>query len=180
MRSVHMGKHLPAFFLPGFLLGILYVNFAAKKYMAEPGVFSEYFLEQFRSVQIDVREYLWYLLRLRALPFLVLAGLSLTKMRRMSAALFLFLAGGLGGILVSSSVMSMGIRGSLLCMVCLLPQFLFYVPGYAVILKYCFVQPQGEWNRQKTVFVFLCMAVGIILELYVNPVFVKLSLSVLQ
>ena len=29
--------------MPGFLLGIVYVNFVARKYMAEPGIFSDFF-----------------------------------------------------------------------------------------------------------------------------------------
>ena len=180
MRIFHTRKQLLAFFMPGFLLGILYVNFAAKNYMAEPGIFSDYFLNQFRTVQVDVREYLWYLLRLRALPFLVLGGLSFTKARRAAAALFLVWAGASGGILISVAVLNMGIKGSLLCMAGLFPQFLLYIPAYLVLLWYCFAPSQGSWNRQKTLFVLLCMAVGIILELYVNPVLVKAFLSTLQ
>lgn len=179
MRIFHTRKQLLAFFMPGFLLGILYVNFAAKKYMAEPGIFSEYFLNQFQAVQIDTREYLWYLLRLRALPFLVLGGLAFTRLRRLSAAVFLIWAGASGGILISTAVLNMGIRGSLLCVTGLLPQFLFYIPAYLVLFWYCFSSPQGKWNRQKTVFIVLCMITGIILELYVNPILVKAFLSTL-
>ena len=68
--------------MPGFLLGIVYVNFIARKYMAEPGIFSDFFLNQFQSVSIDVKEYIWYLLRLRAVPILALAGLLLYKSRK--------------------------------------------------------------------------------------------------
>lgn len=39
--------------------------------------------------------------------------------------------------------------------------------------------PQSGWNRQKTIFTSLMMAVGIMLELYVNPVLVKAFLSVM-
>ena len=43
----------------------------------------------------------------------------------------------------------------------------------------CYTVPQTHWNRQKTVFVSLTMAVGLILEMYVNPILVKAFLSVL-
>ena len=56
MRLFHSRKQFLAFFMPGFLLGIIYVNFIARKYMAEPGIFSEFFLNQFVNVQIDVSE----------------------------------------------------------------------------------------------------------------------------
>ncbi len=180
MRVFHTRKQLLVFFMPGFLLGILYVNFIAKNYMAEPGIFSDYFLNQFRTVQIDVREYLWYLLRLRALPLLVLAGLSFTRLRRAAAALFLAWTGMSWGILISAAVLNMGIRGCLLCLTGLVPQFFFYIPAYLVLLWNCYAAAQSSWNRQKIVFVLLCMSVGIILELYVNPILVKAFLSVLQ
>lgn len=47
MKILHSKKQLLALFMPGFLLGVLYVNLLAKKYVAEPGIFSEYFLDQF-------------------------------------------------------------------------------------------------------------------------------------
>ena len=33
--------------MPGFLLGVIYVNFIARRYVADPGIFSDYFLNQF-------------------------------------------------------------------------------------------------------------------------------------
>lgn len=179
MKIFRTRKQFLVFFMPGFLLGIIYVNFIARKYMAEPGIFSDYFLNQFQSSSIDAREYIWYLLRLRAVPFLVLAGLSFTKARKISAVLFLVWTGISGGILISAAVLNMGIKGSLLCIVGLFPQFLLYIPAYVVLLWHCYTAPQTHWNRQKTLFVSLAMAVGIILEMYVNPVLVKAFLSVL-
>lgn len=179
MKIFRTRKQFLVFFMPGFLLGIIYVNFIAGKYMAEPGIFSEYFLNQFQTVSVNVREYIWYLLRFRAVPFLVLAALSFTKAGKASAALFLVWTGISGGVLISAAVLNMGIKGSLLCIVGLFPQFLMYIPAYMVLLWHCCTVPQSQWNRQKTLFVSLTMAVGIILELYVNPVIVKAFLSVL-
>ena len=104
MKIFHTRKQFLAFFMPGFLLGVIYVNFIARRYVADPGIFSDYFLNQFLDVQIDVREYLWYLLRLRAVPFLALTALSFTKVRRASVVLFLVWAGTSGGILGPVSV----------------------------------------------------------------------------
>ena len=89
MKVFHVKKQLAALFMPGFLIGIIYVNFLAKKYVAAPDLFSEYFLDQFRGVQIDEKEYLWYLLRIRCVPFFMLSGLALTKLKKVSAGLFL-------------------------------------------------------------------------------------------
>ncbi len=179
MKIFRSKKQFLIFFMPGFLLGIVYVNFVARKYMAEPGIFSDFFLNQFQSVSIDVKEYVWYLLRLRAAPFLALAGLSFTKAGKISAVLFLVWTGISAGILVSAAVLNMGIKGSILCLAGLFPQFLFYIPAYAILLWYCYTVPQTHWNRQKTIFVSLAMSVGIILELYVNPMIIKAFLSLL-
>ena len=179
MKIFHTRKQFLAFFMPGFLLGVIYVNFIAKKYVADPGIFSDYFLNQFLDVQIDAREYLWYLLRLRAIPFLALAALSFTKVRRMSVILFLVWTGASGGILLSSAAADLGIKGCLLCVTALFPQFLFYIPACVVLLWFCYTAPQSRWNRQKTIFVILTMALGLITELYVNPIVVKAFLATL-
>ena len=179
MKIFRTRKQLLVFFMPGFLLGIIYVNFIAKKYMAEPGIFSDYFLEQFRSASVEAREYIWYLLKIRAVPFLTLIGLSFTKARKVSSVLFLLWTGIAFGILISAAVLNMGIKGSLLCVAGLFPQFLFYIPAYLVLLWHCYMVPQNSWNRQKTIFTSLMMTVGIMMELYVNPILVKAFLSVM-
>lgn len=172
-------KQFFLFFMPGFILGILYVNFLASRYMAVPGLFNESFLLQFASLQIDPKDYIWYLLRLRAVPFLVLSGLAFTKFRRISAVLFLFWAGISGGVLISAAVLEMGLKGSVFCIAALCPQFLFYIPALYVLLRYCFCYEESIWNRQKTIFVILSVLAGIILELYVNPVLLKAVISIL-
>lgn len=179
MKILHSKRQLLALFMPGFLLGVLYVNLLAKKYVAEPGIFSEYFLDQFQTVKIEPGEYLWYLLRLRILPFLAVLALSMTKMRRVTAALFLLWTGMSAGILISTAVLSMGIRGSFLCLAGVFPQFIFYIPAYLILLWYCWAYPKSPWNRQKTVFVLTALAVGILLEIYVNPSVVRAFLSTL-
>lgn len=179
MKTVHTRKQLLAFFMPGFLAGIIYVNLIAKKYMAEPGIFSGYFLEEFKNTKIVAEEYLWYLLRFRALPLLVLAGLSFTKARKPAAMLFLLWTGFSGGLLISAAVLSMGIKGSIFCLAGLFPQFILYIPAFLILLWYCIAAPADQWNRQKTIFIFLAMSLGIILEIYVNPVVIRLFLSTL-
>ena len=179
MKIFHTRKQLLAFFMPGFLIGIIYVNFFAVKYMGDPGIFSTYFLEQYQSVDIVAGEYLWYLIRVRVIPFLVLSGLALTKARKAAAVLFLVWTGISGGILISLAVIDMGIKGSILCITGMLPQFIFYIPAYLVLLWYAYIYPGSQWNRQKTIFISFMMAVGLILEIYVNPLLVRAFISTL-
>ena len=174
MRIFHSGKgQMLAFFVPGFLLGIIFVNLIVKKYMTETGIFSDLFLSQFTSVQIDIRSYLPYLLRLRIVPLILLAAASLTRLRKAAAMLFLVWTGFTGGVAVSSAADGLGLKGSLLCAVSLLPQFLFYIPAFVILLWYCLSAPRTQWNRQKTMFVLAAVGAGILLELYINPGLVR-------
>lgn len=168
-----------AFFMPGFLLGIIYVNLIAKQYLAQPGIFSDYFLKQYAVADVIAREYILYLVRVRILPFLVIFGLSFTKLRKFSAFAFLLWTGFSGGMLLSMAVLGMGIKGSILCIVGILPHFLLYVPAYIVVLWYCWGYPVNRWNQQKTVFVVLTMVMGILLEAYVSPMLMKGFLGIL-
>lgn len=179
MRIFHTRKQLIAFFMPGFLFGIVYVNFIAVRYMAEPGLFSTYFLEQYQSVDIIAGEYLWYLIRTRIFPLIILAGFSVTRLRKAASVLFLIWTGMSGGILISLAAADLGIKGSILCITGLLPQFLFYIPAYLILLWYAYAYPASRWNRQKTIFISFMMAAGLVLEVYVNPVLVRIFLSVL-
>ena len=52
MKKFHTGKRILTLFMPGFLFGIIYTNFIARQYVAEPEVFSDYFLQQFLQTRI--------------------------------------------------------------------------------------------------------------------------------
>ena len=79
MKVFHTRKQFLCFFMPGFIIGIVYVNFFAVKYMADPGLFSTYFLEEYQSVDIVAGEYMWYLIRVRVFPLLVLFYMTYGK-----------------------------------------------------------------------------------------------------
>ena len=68
MKKFHTGKRILTLFMPGFLFGIIYTNFIARQYVAEPEVFSDYFLQQFLQTRIVAQEFIWYVLKVRAIP----------------------------------------------------------------------------------------------------------------
>lgn len=179
MKILQTKKRMFAFFMPGFLLGILYVNLIAGQYLAESGVFSEYFLKQYALAEVTAPEYIVYLARIRLLPFLVMTGLIFTRARRIAAGIFLVWTGFLGGMLLTMAAFSMGVKGIILCIVGVLPQFILYIPAYVVLLWYAMTASISIWNRQKTVFVVLMMAMGIVLEGYINPLLLQAFLKTL-
>ena len=80
---------------------------------------------------------------------------------------------------MSMAVFSMGIRGIILCIVGIMPQFLFYIPAYLVVLWYSYTHPRGQWNIQKSIFTGLMVLLGLIMEVYVNPLLMKVFLGTL-
>ena len=122
------------------------------------------------SVWVKVaQEFIWYLLKVRAIPFAVLLGLAFTKMRKMTASLFAIWTGISGGILLSIAVTELGIRGSIFCLLGIFPQFLFYIPSFLIVLSYCWMYPKSRWSREKTIMSVGMLLSGMIMETYVNP-----------
>ncbi len=179
MKILRTKKWMFAIFIPGFLLGILYVNVMIGRHLTDYSIFSEYFLKQYASVDVSVPEYMMYLTGIRLFPFFMLAGLIFTRFRKAAAGIFLVWTGFSGGMLLTMGAFSMGIKGVLLCMVALLPHFLFYIPAYVVLLWYAMTAPHNRWNRQKTIFVLLMLGMGIVSEGYVGPVLMKTFLKTL-
>ena len=179
MKMFHVKRQLLALFMPGFLLGILYVNLEAEQFAAGAGIFSEYFLKQYQQVEILTREYIWYLLQVRLIPFLVMLGAAFTKFRKGVVVLFLIWTGFSAGLLFSMAVLGMGVKGSILCVTGMLPQFLFYIPAYLIVLWYAYCYPRIQWNVQKSLVSGGMLLIGLILELYVNPVLVGAFLKTL-
>lgn len=179
MKILHTKKQLPALFIPGFLIGILYANFIVNRQIASPDIFSEYFLKQYAVADIVPGEYFFYLIRVRLVPFFLVFGLAFTKFRKLSAWAVVLWTGFSGGMILTMASVSVGIKGILLCIIGILPQFLLYIPAYAVLVLHCLAYPKSRWNSQKTFFILGMTAAGILLELYVNPLLVRGFLKIM-
>ena len=163
----------------GFLAGIIYANLMSKDYIASIGIFNDFFLDQYSQAEIDVMEYMWYVIRIRVTPVILIAALGSTKLRRAVAAAFLAWTGFGGGMIMTSAVLKMGVKGLILCLIALTPHFIFYAAGYMVLLWYLYTCPESKWNMAKTVSMILFITVGVLLECYVNPIIMELFLKTL-
>lgn len=179
VRIQENGKHFALFYMLGFCAGILYANLFAKDYIISMGILSEYFLNQYSADDIQIGEYLWYVTRIRLAPVFVLGALGCTRLRKGAAAVFILWTGFSSGLLFTSAVIKMGVKGIILCLIAIVPQFLFYIAGYLALLWYLYTYPQIHWNLTKTVIFLLLMAVGILLECYVNPVIMQMFIRTL-
>ncbi len=179
MRIRENKKFLAVFCMLGFFAGIIYANLMSKDYIASIGIFNEFFLDQYSQAEIDVMEYMWYVIRIRVTPVILIAALGSTRLRRAVAAAFLAWTGFGGGMIMTSAVLKMGIKGLILCLIALTPHFIFYAAGYMVLLWYLYTCPESKWNMAKTVSMILFITVGVLLECYVNPIIMELFLKTL-
>ncbi len=179
MRIRENKKFLAVFCMLGFFAGIIYANLMSKDYIASIGIFNDFFLDQYSQAEIDVMEYMWYVIRIRVTPVILIAALGSTRLRRAVAAAFLAWTGFGGGMIMTSAVLKMGIKGLILCLIALTPHFIFYAAGYMVLLWYLYTCPESKWNMAKTVSMILFITVGVLLECYVNPIIMELFLKTL-
>ena len=179
MRIQENKKFLIVFCMLGFLIGIIYANMMSKDYISSMGIFNEFFLTQYSQAEIDVVEYMWYVLRVRTVPLGLIGELGCTRLRKGVVGGFLAWTGFCAGMIMTSAVLKMGVKGLILCLIALVPHFVFYAAGYIVLLWYLFTYPEVKWNLSKTVSMLLFVAVGVLLECYVNPIIMELFLKTL-
>ena len=179
VKILHTRKQILGLYMLGFLSGIFYANLTGNQLGLNWGIFSEYFLERYKELEIIVSEYIFYIFRVRMIPFLVLLGLAFTNLGKVSVISFILCTGFSSGVLLSMSVLYMGVKGVILCVIGILPQFLCYIPACLVVLWYSYTYPKGQWNLQKSIFTGVMLVLGVILEVYVNPIFVKMFIGIL-
>ena len=101
------------------------------------------------------------------------------RVKKIAAYLFLLWAGLASGMILTSALLMLGVKGLILCVISMLPHFLCYIPAYAMLLLYLFRYPVSEWNSTKTLSFVLFLTMGIVLECLVNPVLLKMFLRTL-
>mgnify|MGYP000180650485 CR=1 FL=1 len=176
--KIHSGTDYLIYML-GFFLGIIYLNVASTRYVVDVGIWSEWFRSQYLGYDLKSFDYMWYVAQIRLLPAGGLAILGGTKFRKIAAYLFLLWAGLASGMILTSALLMLGVKGLILCVISMLPHFLCYIPAYAMLLLYLFRYPVSEWNSTKTLSFVLFLTMGIALECLVNPVLLKMFLRTL-
>ena len=176
MRSLQIKKQILAFFMPGFLLGILYANFFLKQSMLETNILDLDLLKKYAETGTFGTAYFLYIMQIRMAPFLLLMALAFTKIKKALMPTTVVWCAFSGGILLTIAILKMGMKGIILCVACVVPQIICYVGAHLVVLIYCVQYPRNQWNRQKTIFVILMMMSGILSETYLTPIIVKFFL----
>ncbi len=179
MKILHSKRQLAALYMLGFFIGIAYVNFLVKRYDSGVQIFGDHVLSIYQNTKIIAEEFVFYLIRMRIIPFLLLLCLVFTKLRKLSATLWTAWTGFSCGMLLSTAAIEKGVLGCVVCFGAVFPQILCYILAYFVVIWYGYTFPKTRWNIQKTFFVCITMGLGIVLELYVNPMLMKTVLQMI-
>lgn len=157
----------------GFVFGIVYENVTYANQQSQNTFFQEDSLLQVLEKTIVSGEYFFYVLRMRLQMLLPVCIIGLVKWKKIFVNIFLVWTGFLFGAFLANAIIWQGVLGIILCITMLLPHMLFYVFGYYIILWNFYKYPEQRWNVRKIVVCCVCFLIGIVVETYVNPWFVK-------
>ena len=184
---VHKGERLPisTLFMSGLFVGIILTNLQKSFLMESGGILNTDSLYAMRELKVDGCVLFYECLKQRLGSALLLAVLSTTYLGFVVCGGAALWYGICGGSLLAISVLRYGLKGLLLIIVGLLPQFFLYVPAFVLLLRwgedvyrriYVHKNIKSETGKRllpHKLFVLLgilaLVVTGCVLEAYVNP-----------
>lgn len=180
--SVSMSKRILYFFIFSFLTGVIIATAFSEASILQNGYFSAYSLERLQYIKIDGTKLFLCIFqnRMKIILLLVIAGTTVFGI--CMAYLFVMWYGISMGIVTAIFVSRFGWKGGILFLACIMPQILFYIPGFYWLIKEVIIFfPRDNYNRyekrkeKKMLHIFKIIGsigvviIGIVLESYVNP-----------
>ena len=181
-------------FLGAFAAGIFMANFMGREAVSNAGILNDYFVEKFQYTDINGENLLFYILGERVPLLLLLCLLAFTSLGVIAGNLLLGWQGFSVGFMLSASVAKYGLKGILLVLGGLFPQYVFYAPVYVL---YCWLtvymrrrlyrDRQEQGTDRKYIYMaglvasaglMVLFITGIFLESYINPVILKKILNI--
>lgn len=158
----------------GFLLGIFY----CWRMEGNLSVLEESRLVSLQSLEVDKIAFLYWVAkkRLGTAAFLLLASTTYLGIFVCSALILWF--GAAFGAFFSGSLIKYGIKGILLLPAGLFPQYLFYIPGFILLIRwgeslYDVIYREKEFGGLKTIAGLLAICIllflGVVSECCINP-----------
>ncbi len=184
---LYPGRHnFLAVFCVGLLVGVFVLNIGKGILLEETGLFDEYTLYNMKYMTVDNSALFCYILRKRIGKLLILAVISTTYLGLAACMGTVFWYGMSAGVLLTSLTIRYGLKGILLAIVSVLPQYLLYIPVMLAMLFWCETVFHSIYNRNgggyealdrifwirkagQLLAVILITAFGCLLEGYINP-----------
>lgn len=178
-RYKNKNQLLIIFLVVGFLIGVIYENVISKNQVVTTEIFLKSNLQRYLQTDVIAEKYFWYVIKERVIFLAVICVLSCMRWKKLFVAICLILIGFFSGTFCVAAVLQLGIKGILLCFAGMFPQMIFYGFLYGMLFVHWFRFPERQWNRTKMIFVILMFVVGMVLEIYVNPIIVKFVIRIL-
>lgn len=187
-KRVRTGKlpYIPIF-LAGLLFGTIMMNYGKKMLLENTGLLDEYSLYHMKYMTVDNNAFFLYVLRERLTDVIVLAVMATTYLGVAMVAFKILWYGIAAGMFLSAAVIRYGMKGILLVLTGVFPQYILYVPAIAMLMIWCertcrTIYFKEGGNRQdgikgiitgKIIQVLVVIGitlVGCFLESFVNPI----------
>ena len=172
-------KWLGILFLLGFLVGVIGRNLWYKSNHTTFNLFEWSRLQTYAGTEVIPEKLMWYVIKERLLLVIGMGAFNLVKKKKMLVYGILSFFGTVSGVMIVSAVISLGMKGLLVYAAGLIPQGVCYLFALLIVLLYWNGYPYQKWNPTKTLVVSVLILVGIILEIYVNPIVLKWVISIL-
>lgn len=138
-------------FCAGLLAGILVMSIGKGIFLDNTGFFDADTLYQIKDMTVDRGALFYYVLGRRLAALFVMAALVTTYLGLAACFGGMFWGGMSLGSFVSALMLRYGLKGLLLAAVCLLPQYLVYVPAWLAFLKWGEAVYRGIYSRNNSV-----------------------------
>lgn len=160
-------------FLIGFLLGIGGICLLAQNFFSSCGFLDRTFLSRMKYLEINRNGLFLFSLqqRMGMAAFLVL--LSVAGAAGIGIVFLLAWSGMSAGAVLTIFSLRYGWKGMILFLGSVLPQILLLVPGYLLLLDWCF----RRLERRKLLVPLAVVIMGCFLESYVNPYILKVVIK---
>lgn len=182
-------------FTAGIVVGIFVISLGKSILLENTGLLDEYTLYDMKYMTVDSSALFCYVLKQRLGSALVLAVLSTTYLGLAVCGGFVLWYGVCTGAFLATAVIRYGIKGILLVLVGIFPQYLIYVPAVIGMLFWCRKlyrkiyldkSAASEWEKGfglpkcvlQLVGILSVLVVGCVLESFINPTFMQALLKI--
>lgn len=168
----------------GLIAGIMAMNFGKGIFLGDEGMFDESALYHMKYMTVDSNALFCFCFQKRIFRILGLAVLSTTYLGLIACMGTAFWYGLSAGAFLSALSIRYGIKGILLALISMFPQYLIYVPMVFALLLWCEelfrgIYIRGEYSAAdkgflvkkagRFVMILIALTVGCLLEGYINP-----------
>lgn len=172
-------NHLILVFLIGFLLGNVLMKTKGADLVKEFPFLNEESLLFLKDADIEKGDYLKYLLRNRLWFVVGMVVLATTYLGIMMAYLMTFGFGSMFAVFFKTLIEEYGLKGLLLGIVSIFPQYLFYFPAFFLLMGWCIrFGKKSKLDKGRLAVITVLVCLGCLVEAYINLGFLQEFLTI--